>query len=168
MMKSKAFSLLELLLVITMLLILGMVLGPIFGNITLSSSRILSRREALAESRISMDRMVNEIRLIPGTNVLANIGVNNLQFQYPTGTSITYSLSGASLLRNSDILAGNVNALTFSYYDELGNTTAAATNVRSIGIQLVILSPGDNSTLTLRSRVFLRNTGHDYGNFTSP
>lgn len=158
---TRGFTLLELLLVITMLIVLGMVLGPILGNAIQSSGLISSRGESLAEARNAMDRMVNEIRLIPNTSVLANIGSTNLQFQYPVGTPITYSLSGTNLLRNSDILAGDVNSLVFSYYDASGATTTTATSVRSIGIQL-------NTGLTLRTRVFLRNTGNNYANFTLP
>ncbi len=165
--KFKAFTLLELLLAITMLAVLGLVVGPVLGNAVLGSSLVLSRHEALAGARNGMDRMVREIRLIPNTGVLASITATNLQFQYPAGTAITYSQSGTNLLRNSDILVDHVSALAFTYYNESGATTATAANVRSIGIQLSVLAT-DGSTLTLRTRVFLRNTGHDYGTFTSP
>lgn len=168
MMNLKAFTLLELLLVVAMLAILGMILGPILGNAVQGSTVIWSRKQTLAEARNGMDRMTREIRLIPNSGVLANIGATNLQFQYPEGTDITYSLNGTNLLRNSDVLIGSVTSLAFSYYDESGNTTATAANVRSIGIQLTVLATASNSNLTLRTRVFLRNTGHDYENFTSP
>ena len=159
---TKAFTLLELLLVIAMVTILGMVLGPILGNAIQSSGLVSFRGQSLSEARNAMNRMVNEIRLIPSTSVLANIGATQLQFQYPAGTSITYSLSDTNLLRNSDILLGNVSSLAFTYYDALGATTATPANVRSIGIQFT------TTALTLRTRVFVRNTGNDYGNLTSP
>lgn len=164
----KAFTLLELLLAIIMLIILGMMLGPVLNNVVLSSNLIFSRREVIAEARNGMERMVSEIRLTPNTNVLASITATNLQFQYPAGTAITYSLSNGNLMRNSDILVAGVSSIAFSYYNEAGNNTATAANVRSIGIKFTTTSPTESSSLTLQTRVFLRNTGHNYATFTSP
>jgi type II secretory pathway pseudopilin PulG len=158
---TRAFTLLEVLLVIAMLTILGVVLGPILGSAIQSSGLVSSEAQRLAEARNGMERMVKEIKLIPNTSVLANIGTTNLQFQYPTGTNITYSLNGTNLLRNSDILVGGVSSLTFTYYDASGATTTITANVRSIGIQFT-------AGLTLQTRVFLRNTGNNYENLTSP
>lgn len=162
------FTLLEILLVSAMVGILGLTVGPILSNAILSTNLISSRGDALAEARNGMERMVAEIRLIPSTSVLANIAATNLQFQYPAGTAITYMLSGTNLLRNSDILMDNVTSLTFSYFDATGTVTATASNVRSIGIKFSILSSAANSTYTLQTQVFLRNTGNNYANFTSP
>lgn len=167
-MNLKAFTLLEILLVSAMIIIFGMVVGPILGNAVQSTTITSSRRQVLAETRAGMDRMVKEISLIPTTNVLGNIGASSFQFQYPLGTSITYSLSGTNLLRNSDILIGHVTSLTFTYYGESGSTTETAANVRSIGIDVLTLSIDDNSPLRLRTQVFLRNTGYNYGNLSTP
>ncbi len=167
MMKLKAFSLLEVLLVIVMIAILGTVLGPILSSAVQGFNIISSRREVLAEARAGMDRMVREIRLTPSASQIFNIGATNLHIQYPVGTDITYSLSSGNLLRNSDILIGNLASLAFTYYDQAGNVTGTAANVRSIDIQMTV-NALDTSTLTLQTRVFLRNTGNDYANFTSP
>jgi prepilin-type N-terminal cleavage/methylation domain-containing protein len=167
-MKPRGFTLLEVLLVTIMLGILGMVLGPILGKSVGTFNIISSRQQVLAEARSGMDRMVRELRLTPSATLLSNIGVTNLQFQYPLDTNITYSLSNGNLLRNSDVLVGNLTSLIFTYYDQAGSVAVLPINVRSIGIQMTVNSSSSNSTLTLRTRVFLRNTGNGYANFTSP
>lgn len=161
-MKNHGFTLLEVLLTIVLLSIIGTVLGPILTNAVQGSTLIWNRRATLAEANAGMERMVREIRLIPSINALDNISATYLQFQYPIGTSISYSLNGTNLLRNSDILITHVSSLDFTYYDESGNAAIIATNVRSIGIQFTA------SSLTLKTRVFLPNTGHDYASFRSP
>lgn len=167
-MKIRAFTLLELLLTVAMLGIMGTIMGPILANTVKASTLIWGRRTTLTEAKSGLERMIREIRLIPNTGALTNLGSTNFQFQYPLGTYITYSISGTNLLRNSDILMAHVTGLTFSYYDASGNVTAITSNVRSVGIQITVFSPQSNSSLSLRTRVFLRNTGNDYDNFTSP
>ena len=54
-----------------------------------------------------------------------------------TNEDITYQLSGASLERNGNVLAENIQALNFVYLDAEGNTTATAANVRAVQITLV-------------------------------
>lgn len=112
--------------------------------------------------------MVREIRLIPGQAQVTTTTASSFTFQYPTGTSITYSRTGTNVMRNSDILMNNVTALAFTYYDQAGNTTTTAANVRSVRIQLTATTADGTSSLTVRTRVFIRNTGNYYLNFTSP
>ncbi len=161
-MKIRAFTLLELLLTVTMLMILGGVVGPILGNVVKSTTFVWARGDALAQARIAIERLVMELRLVPSTSQLTTIAGSNLVFQYPTGTSLQYWLSGTDFKRNSDVLVGNVTALSFSYFDQQGNTTSTIANVRSVGIQLSVLPPSSGTALTLRTRVFLRNTGNNY------
>ncbi len=164
MMNTRAFTLLELLLTIVMLMILGGVVGPILGNIVSISTFVWARGDSLAEARIAIERLVMELRLVPSISQLTTIASSNLMFQYPAGTSLQYWLSGTDFKRNSDVLSSNVSALTFSYFDEQGNTTSTLANVRSIGIQISVSPSSGGAAMTLRTRVFLRNTGHNYDN----
>ncbi len=164
----KAFTLIEFVLVIAILGVTSVLLGPAVTSIVRGYDTVASRRFTLSESRAGMDRMVREIRLIPGSAQISTIASTNFQFQYPIGTSIAYSMNGSNLLRNSDVLISNVSALAFTYYDEGANITANMNNVRSVEIQFTVNSSGSNGSYTLRTRVFLRNTGNNYANFTSP
>ena len=164
----KGFTLIELVLTITILGVLSMVIAPNMFNAIKGYDLVGTRRLVLAEGRAGVERMAKEIRLIPGAAQITSVAAQNFQFQYPTGTSIAYTLSGTNLLRNSNILIGNINALTFTYYDESGTSTLTAANVRSVGILFTIDSPGAIANYTLRTRVFLPNTGNNYDHFTSP
>ncbi len=168
-MKQKGFTLVELVLVIALLGILGAVLGPGLSSAIKGFDTVWSRKQTLAQARAAMDRMVREIRLIQSSADVVNVSTStSFQFEYPDGTAITYDLNSTNLRRNTDTLASNVTSLSFSYYNEQGNTTATASAVRSVGIQLGMDVPGDHGTLTLRTRTFLRNTGNNYAAYASP
>ncbi len=158
----RGFTIVELVLSIAILGVLGMALGPGIATSVQSYNLAASRRQSTAEARAGMERMVREIRQIPGTAQVISLGASNFQFQFPTGTAITYSLSGTNLLRNSDVLVSNVSGLSFAYYDQTGAATATPSNVRSVQVQFTTTAP-----YTLRTRVFMPNTGNYYGGFVS-
>ena len=158
----RGFTPVELVLSIAILGILGTALGPGIASSVKTYSLTASRRQTTAEARAGMARMVAEIRQIPGSAQVISIGATSFQFQFPVGTTITYSLSGSNLLRNADVLVANVSSLAFAYYDESGAVTAVAANVRSVQISFTTTAP-----MTLRTRVFLVNTGNYYGGFVA-
>lgn len=162
-MRFRGFTAVELVLSIAILGVLGLALGPGIATSVQSYQLIASRRAGVAEARAAMERMVREIRQIPASAQVIGIGASSFQFQFPAGTAITYSLSGSNLLRNSDVLAANVSALAFTYYDEAAAVTATAANVRSVGISITTTMP-----FTLQTRVFIPNTGNYYTGFVQP
>ncbi|MDO8493732.1 MAG: type II secretion system protein [Deltaproteobacteria bacterium] len=163
---DKGFTLVELVLVIAMLGVLGFVLGPGLGAALRGYDTVWSRRQVLSHGKEAMDRMAREIRLIESSADVVSVGSSSqFQFEYPNGTLIVYDRSGTNLRRNSDVLAQNVSALQFQYYDEAGNTTSTAANVRRVQIQLTLDAAGGHGSLTLRTSVFLRNTGNNYDGY---
>lgn len=157
----------ELVLVIAMLGILAAVLGPALNRAVRGYDIVWSRRAALAQARSAMDRMAQEIRLIQSSADVLNVSSStSFQFEYPDATSITYSLSSTNLLRNTDILASNITALEFRYFDSAGVATATAVNVRRVQITFTITA-GSYGTLTLGTHAFIRTTGAitHYDNF---
>lgn len=85
-----------------------------------------------------------------------------------SGEQITYSLSGSTLQRNGDPVAGNLTdvdgdgqALTFTYLDENGTVvTGAASTIRTVRVKLEVKvkrGPGKDATQTLQTDVTLRN-----------
>lgn len=164
-----AFTTVELVLAVALLGIQAFILGPPLAQMVSAYNLVSVRRAALAQGRAALGRMVQEIRLIPGTAQITNISSSTqFQFQYPAGTSITYSLNGTNLNRNADILARNVSFLEFKYYNAAGVETSTIASVRSIRVTLTISVSSDTGTIPLQTWVFLRSTGSYYGNFTSP
>lgn len=167
-MKKRGFTLVELVLVLGLLGVMIGVLAPWLINSVRSYDLITTRRTMLGQVRAGFDRMIREVRLIPGQSQIIATSATSFQFQYPTGTSITYSLSGTNLMRNSDVLIPNVTSLSFTYYDQSGNTTTTPANVRSVTMQVTATTTSSATPYTVRTRVFIRNTGNYYANYTSP
>lgn len=165
----RGFTMVELVLVIAILGIQALMLGPPIMKAVQQYDLVWSRRQTLGEARSAMDRMVKEIRLIPSSAAIIDISSpTQFQFQYPAGNTITYALSGTTLLRNGATQASNVGTLNFNYYDAAGVATITRTAVRTIQIKLTLNAPSNHGTVPLTTTVFLRNLGTDYGNFTSP
>jgi prepilin-type N-terminal cleavage/methylation domain-containing protein len=158
----KGFTIVELVLSIAILGILSLAIGPGLSNAIQSYNLIGTRRMGAAEARAAMERMVREIRVIPRRKEVIQITASSFQFQYPVGTTITYSLSGTNLLRNSDVLLSQVTSLSFTGYDETGVATTIAGDIRSVQVSFTTSLP-----ITLRTRVFLVNTGNLYRGFNS-
>jgi len=135
-MKLRGFTLVEMILSIAMMGMMAALLGPWLVTSIKSYDLITSRQTMLAQVRSGFDRMTREIRLIPGQSQVTATTASSFQFQYPAGTSITYSLSGTNLMRNSDVLIPNVSALSFTYYDQSGASTVTASSVRSVSFQI--------------------------------
>jgi prepilin-type N-terminal cleavage/methylation domain-containing protein len=163
----RGFTIVEFALTIAILGVAALLVAPSVSSAIKDYNLVWSRRLVVNEAREGLDRMVREIRLVPGSAQITTVSATSLVFQYPTGTPISYSLSGGNLLRNSDILVSNVSSLAFTYYDEVGAATSVASAVRSVGIQLTA-GNATTGTMTLRTRVFLTNTGNDYAHYTSP
>lgn len=168
MIKARGFTLVEMVLAIAITGIMAMIWVPGLTSVFQGFDLLTVRRQVLAESRAGMDLMVREIRLIPSSSSITAVSATSFTFQYPAGTSIVYALSGTNLQRNSVTLIGNVSSLAFTYYDELGVATTTASAVRSVQIQFTVASPNSQPSYTLRTRVFITNTGNRYANFTSP
>ncbi|OGT96773.1 MAG: hypothetical protein A2298_04500 [Gammaproteobacteria bacterium RIFOXYB2_FULL_38_6] len=83
------------------------------------------------------------------------MGANSITFSDVDGSTITYSLSGENLMRNSQALANHVTALSFTYQDADGAATAIAANVRYITVFITLME--NKVTSSLQDTVFLRN-----------
>lgn len=164
---EKGFTIVELVLVIGLMALLTTVLAPFVETGFKNYDKVASRRAVLSEARLAFDRIVKEVRLIESSSdVIDANSSSSFEFEYPNGTSITYSLSGTDLLRNSDVLAENVSSLSFDYLDASGSSTTTEADVRRVEISMTFDAEGDHGDLTLRTQVFLRNTGNNYGSFS--
>lgn len=168
-MTRRGFTIVELVLAMALLGIQALILGPPIITAVKQYDLVWSRRQALAEARSAVDRMVKEMRLIPSSAAVVSIASpTQFQFQYPLGNTITYAQNGTSLERNGLMLAPNVGFLEFKYYDAAGLETASIVALRSVQIRLTLNAKSNHGTVPLTTTVFLRNLGSNYGNFTSP
>jgi prepilin-type N-terminal cleavage/methylation domain-containing protein len=151
------FTLIEVILVI---ILMGIITGAFAAGLVPTMQAYLivdTRKEALQNARLAMDRMVNEIRLIRSATAtdIQTFTANNLKFNDAFNNSIEFNLSGGgppyNLLRNTDILSGNVQSLSFTYLDKNANPASVETDIWRIQIDLQV-KVGDE-TVQLRSEV---------------
>ena len=87
------------------------------------------------------------MRELKNGSSLSNIDTTTFSFVNQTGQSIVINLSGTTLTRSvnggtAQPLCKNVSNLIFSYYDQTLTSTATASNVRLITMQLTMNNSG--------------------------
>jgi len=161
----RGFTLIELIIVIS---IVGVISG-ILGFVLLASvdawTLKINRADMLWDGRLGMERMVRDIRQIRDLRGVITAGPSELRFIDANGDDITYRVNDAMLQRREDdhtnILAGWVSGLNFTYYDVNGNeidlpmVNPDETDIRRIRINLNLTKNG--KTLYLQSEVVPRN-----------
>jgi len=150
------YTLFELVMVIVLVGIIFSVTAPLMIEVG-RSWQIASKRNNMSESAmVALDRMVREIRQIKDTASVLAASSSVFQFIDANSNNITFNLSGNYLMRNSNQLAANVSALSFTYYDAAGAviatpTVGASTNIKSIVVDISFSLGG--TTLNLESGV---------------
>ena len=107
--------------------------------------RILSfSSETVAQGQDAVGRMVREIREVNNDTCVYIANAEELKFRNTTGSGIDFYIStNNTLMRNSDILARNINNLTFTYYNETGSVVGSpAVSPYETDIRRVIITVG--------------------------
>src|SRR3989339_416718 len=148
------FTILEVVVVIIIIGIVASVIGPILYISTKAANTQYEISNVTNEGRVAVLRIARELRMMRTTDDLV-MGANSITFSDVDGSTITYSLSGENLMRNSQALANHVTALSFTYQDADGAATAIAANVRYITVFITLME--NKVTSSLQDTVFLRN-----------
>jgi len=158
-MNQKAFTLIELIMVITLIGITALMLAPFISTCLDAWLFSESERDVVFSSRLAMNRMVREIRQVFRASSINTFTATEFEFVDVDSNTINFQQSGSSLNRDSNELAQNLqnpDGLTFTYLDSDGNVTATQADIRMVRIKLIIES-GDSS-ITLQSLARFRNT----------
>ena len=157
----QGFSMIELILVMVVTGIIASVTALIFRP-TLDSWSLDSSRLTETDSlSYAMNRIMDEIASIQSNTGVLTATASRLRFIGGTGATVDYQLTGSNLMRNSDILARDVQSMTVTY----SNVTNAAigtpavspstTDIWKINVELVGLRDGE--TVRLQSAMHPRN-----------
>jgi prepilin-type N-terminal cleavage/methylation domain-containing protein len=118
--------------------------------------------DIVSQGRIAEMRMARDIRQVKNDTSVLIADRSQLQFKDANDLTIGYSLNGANLMRNSDILASGVTNLTFSYFNATSSpltplplSAAGRSDISLVGIVLTIVSGNQNKTLA--TQVYPRN-----------
>ncbi len=145
---TSGFSLFELVLVIFIMGVISVVIGKILFQSYQSFLTSQDISEVDWSAFIALERIVNDIHRIRSANDITTIQSNQFTFTDDTGNSVQYTLSGNSLLRNSQTLANHIQSVTFNYLDKNGSTTATASAVRFIPLSITVAKGNTSSSFS--------------------
>jgi prepilin-type N-terminal cleavage/methylation domain-containing protein len=151
--KPNGFTLVELVLTISLLGIIVVVSGILMGR-GLEAYRLVSARtDSVHQARYALVRLQKELEALrevrtasPNRIVFLDSGMREVEFRY----------EGGLLYRGADILSDRVTSLAMTYYRDNGNETSAAPQVRRIHLDMTVAADRAG-TLSLRTDIFPRN-----------
>ena len=157
--KLAGFSLLETIITIVILAIVAVSGGTILQNQFQASFVSRDILEMTARSNHTLERMSREIREARDTSDISQAQTQTFAFIDIRGNRITYSLSGANLMRNTQVILTGVTGLTFSYLDNSYATLAIpiADTSQIACIMVAITTSQNNLTSTINTQICPRN-----------
>lgn len=125
--RQHGFTLIEMLTVIVILGIVSAIGAKVLGVGFDAYFKGKGYMVADSQTRIALARMTRELRTIRTATAgdLTMLPATAITFRDTGGVSIKYSLTGTSLMRNTQVLADGVTGLSFSYLQRDGKTVAA-------------------------------------------
>jgi len=158
-MPEKGFTLAELVIVIVIVGIIAGIGAPFISTILDAWLFNKDERDLVFSARLTMNRMVREIRQIKDVSSIVTFTADEFKFTHINNSSVDFKQSGNVLLFNSDELTNklqNPGGLHFDYLKEDSiNETTIKSEIRMVRITLTLVS-GDNS-MALESLARFRN-----------
>ena len=165
---SKGFTLMEMVIVLTMLAIMAAVAGPYLSNGMRAYNDSASAVHTLSKLRLASERLVREIREIRGDgagnyDITLPLSAGALEFFKSDGERVSINGAGAQLTLTYASIAGGapftlsdqLSSVTFSYLTSAGMPYTSIADLGIIEFELVLTHAGNE--YRQRSRVALRN-----------
>jgi len=152
--KNKGFTLIEVIITITVVGIVSVIIGSMLLGIVKAWTFKFNRNDMLWDGRLALDRMTREIRTVKDSTSVTTATSSQFRFTDTGNKDITYSLSSTNLNRTENgtvnLLAENVSTLTFTYYNSSDAVipnpavSPSATDIRRVRINLTLTKNGQN------------------------
>jgi hypothetical protein len=120
-------------------------------------ARAAPAMDAAYQARLAVERMKREIRDLEDTAAITSFLPTALTFVDSSRNTIAYAASGSTLLRNGDLLARGLSALTFGYRRGDASTALVPSELRLVEIDLTVQSGGQ--PFRIQTAVFPRALG---------
>lgn len=146
--RRAGFSLIELLLVIVVISIISVIIGRILIQSYKGFAITQNTVDADWNSLLMINRFVDDIHRIRSAADIGTIAATQMSMVDVDGSSVTYQLSGSTLLRNGVTIATGVTSFALAYYNAGGVSTAIASSVRYVTISMTVTKGNISSTLS--------------------
>lgn len=153
--EKRAFSLVELIIVISIIGIISVLLAPVILVGMDSWSYVKNRSELINNSRLAMNRMVREIREAEQIETWTN---DEIKFTDVEGSIIKFEQDNSFLLRNGNKLAANLkenNGLSLNYWNSSGNTAVSTDEI--VRLEIILSLENRAGEFNVKNQVFIRN-----------
>jgi len=158
---NEGFTLMEIILVLVLIGIMATVLIPTLQEGMQSYTATETRGDLTSQARQAASRITRELRNIQkeadNTPNISSANVSTVTFVDVLDNTISFTLSGGTVQRNSNALVEQVSNLSFRYFDVNNlELTGAFTpnNVRRIMVTLTLAEAGQ--TVLVTEQAFLR------------
>lgn len=152
----RAFSLVEAVIVFTLIAVISLGLGSIITTLMRSYILISGRDVATGKARNAMNRMLSEIRLARKPQNITTYASTEIEFIDLNSQTINFRQVGQFLYRNSATLETGLVApggLRFTYLGATGEVTTVKNDIRSIRVRLYIVGGTERVTLESSARI---------------
>jgi len=161
----EGFTLIEIVVVCVLIGIIAAVIIPPLHQGVQSFAVTETRGDLTSQARQAATRMIRELRNIQkeadNTPNISTANVASITFVDVLDNTITFSLSGSTVQRNSNPLVEQVSSLQFRYFDanntELTSLPLDATNRNNVRRIMVTLTLAEGSlTVSVTEQAYLR------------
>lgn len=158
MIKQQGFTLLEIILVIVITGIIFSIGSLMLNNLSKAYFTGTELNEIDWQGRIALNRLRRELRNVRSATAtdLTLLPASEITFTTTTPETITYSLSGSTLMRNAQVLADGISNLNFTYAQNNARSVAA-TATETYYITVNFTASSGNISRDFRSTIYPRN-----------
>ena len=162
---NEGFTLMEIILVLVLIGIMAAVLVPTLQEGVQSYTATETRGDLTSQARQAASRITRELRNIQkeadNTPNISSANATTVTFVDVLDNTISFTLSGGTVQRNSNALVEQVSNLSFRYFDatnaELTSLPLDAANRNNVRRILVVLTLAEGSlTVSVTEQAFLR------------
>lgn len=114
-----------------------------------------TRRSGVSGAADAIARILKEVRRLDDPSQITIWSASDFEFVDIDSNTVRFRLSGSNILRDSDVLASDVQSLTFAYLDEDGVVATVVGDIRIVDVEVVKTS--GTHTVRLESGTRIRN-----------
>ncbi len=159
--RSAAFTLIESIIVFTLVAIMLVGMTAIITTLMRSYILISGRDAAAGKARSAMNRMLSEIRLARKPQNITTYTTPEIQFLYfnnqtQSVEAVDFKQTGSTLYRNSATLETGLmtpTGLRFTYLGATGEVTTVKNDIRAVRIWLYMSAGTEQITLESAARI---------------